>query len=88
MTRYDPISIWEIDVGDRYGRSDVNEISIGLPIWNMVYPFGIWLYQHGHPRYRYGHRRHRCGIWANQMEDDSIDTVFSNLDRGYLVTLP
>jgi len=30
-----------IDMGDRYGRSDVNEISIGLSIWNMVYRFGL-----------------------------------------------
>jgi hypothetical protein len=29
-------------MGDRYGRSDINEISIGLSIWNMVYQYGIW----------------------------------------------
>jgi len=28
VTRYDPISIWDIDMGDRYGGSDFNEISI------------------------------------------------------------
>jgi hypothetical protein len=28
VTRYDPISIWENDMGDRFGRSDINEISI------------------------------------------------------------
>jgi len=28
VTGYDPISIWEIDMGDRYGRSDINEKSI------------------------------------------------------------
>ena len=31
VTLYDPMSIWEIDMGDRYGRSDINEISI----WDM-----------------------------------------------------
>jgi len=35
VTRYDPISIWEIDVGDRYGRSDISEISIGVSVWDM-----------------------------------------------------
>jgi hypothetical protein len=52
VTRYDPISIWEIDMGDRYGRSDINEIDIdsyidmgyALSIWDMVYRYG----------YRYG----------------------------------
>jgi hypothetical protein len=29
VTRYDPISLWDIDIGDRYGRSDISEISIG-----------------------------------------------------------
>jgi hypothetical protein len=42
VTRYDPISIWEIDMGDRYGRSNINEISIGLSIWNMLYRYGTW----------------------------------------------
>jgi len=36
------ISIWEIDMGYRYGRSDINENPIGLSIWNMVYRFEIW----------------------------------------------
>jgi hypothetical protein len=36
-------SIWEIDMGDRYGRSDINEISIGMPIWDMGYRFGTWV---------------------------------------------
>jgi hypothetical protein len=26
VTRYDPISIWQIDMGYRYGRSDINEM--------------------------------------------------------------
>ena len=38
VTRYDR----EIDMGDRYGRSDVNEISIGISIWDMSYRTGIW----------------------------------------------
>ena len=42
MTKYDPMSIWEIDVGDPYGRSDIDGISIGLSIWNLVYQCGIW----------------------------------------------
>jgi len=41
VTRYDPISIWQIDMGDRIGRSDTNEISIGISIWDMGYRFGI-----------------------------------------------
>ena len=41
MTRYDPISIWGVDMGDLYGRSDINEISIGISIWSMVCRFGI-----------------------------------------------
>jgi len=28
-------------MGDPYGRSDINEISIGFSIWNMVYRLGI-----------------------------------------------
>jgi len=36
-------------------------------------------------RYRY---EYRLGIWANDMADDSIDTVISHIDMGYLVTLP
>jgi hypothetical protein len=27
-------------------------------------------------------------IWANDMGDNSIDTVISHIDMGYLVTLP
>jgi hypothetical protein len=29
-------------MGDQYGRSDINEISIAISIWNMGYQFGIW----------------------------------------------
>jgi len=28
-------------MGDRYGRSDINEISIGISIWNVIYRYGI-----------------------------------------------
>jgi len=28
-------------MGDLYGRSDINEISIGISIWSMVCRFGI-----------------------------------------------
>jgi hypothetical protein len=37
VTRCDPISIWEIDMGDRHGTSDVNDISIRISIWDMCY---------------------------------------------------
>jgi hypothetical protein len=42
VTRYDPISILEIDMGYRYGRSGINGISIIISIWNMSYRCGIW----------------------------------------------
>jgi len=42
VTRCDPILIREIDVGDRYGRSDVNRISIRMSKWNMGHQNGIW----------------------------------------------
>ena len=29
-------------MGDRYGRSGINEMSMGLSVWNMVYRCGIW----------------------------------------------
>ena len=38
--------------------------------------------------YRYGHPGYRYGIRANDMADDSIDTVISHINMGYLVTLP
>jgi hypothetical protein len=31
-----------IDMGDRYGRSDINEISIGISMRDMDYRYGIW----------------------------------------------
>ena len=38
VTRYDPILLWEIDMGHRYGRSD---ISIVISIRDMGYRCGI-----------------------------------------------
>ena len=38
--------------------------------------------------YRYGHPGYRSGIWADDVEDDSIDMVISHIDMGYLVNLP
>jgi hypothetical protein len=52
-----------------------------LPTWDMGYRYGYLPYRYGHPGYRYG-------IWANDMGDDSIDTVISQIAMGYLVTLP
>ena len=40
------MSIWEIDMEYRYGRSDINEISIGISIWDVGYRYGI-LYIYG-----------------------------------------
>jgi len=37
VTSYDLRSIWKIDMGDRYGRSDTNRISKGISIWDMRY---------------------------------------------------
>jgi len=37
--------------------------------------------------HRYGHLGYRYGIWANEVGHDSIDTVISHIDMGYLVTL-
>ena len=52
----------------------------GLSMWDMVH-------RSGHPPYRYGHPGYRYGIWAHDLGDDKIDTVISNIDMGYLVTL-
>jgi hypothetical protein len=51
-----------------------------LSIWAMTYRYGYLPYRYGHPGYRFG-------IWANDMGDDSIVTVISHIDMGYLVTL-
>jgi len=55
VTRYHPISIWEIELGD--------------------------------PPHRYGHPGYGCEIWADDVGEDSIDTVILDIDMGYLVTL-
>ena len=44
-------------MGDRYGRSDINEISIGM------------------------------SICANEMGDESIDTVIFHIDMGHVFIL-
>jgi len=67
-------------MGDRYGRSDINAISIGISIWNMCYRFGIWYIDMVILDIDMGYE-------ANDMGDDSIDTVISHIDMGYLVTL-
>jgi len=36
------MSIWDIDMGYRYGMSDIKEISILVSIWDMGYRYGIW----------------------------------------------
>ena len=43
--------------------------------------------QYDYLPYRYGHPGDRYGRWGNDMGDDSIDTVISHIDMGYLVTL-
>ena len=57
-------------MGDRYGRSDVNAISIGYSIWNMIS-------QYRYLPYRYGHHGYRYGIWSKEIGGDSIDTASS-----------
>jgi hypothetical protein len=49
------------------------DMGYGISIWDEVY--------------RYGHLPYRYGIWADDMGDDSIGTVISHIDMGYLVTL-
>ena len=85
------MSIWDIDMGYRYGISiwdighqwDIDrdiDMRYGLSIWDMVY-------RYGHSPYRYGHPGYRHRIWANDMGDDSIDMVILDIDMGHLVTL-
>jgi hypothetical protein len=56
----------------------------------MGYGFSIWytVYRYVYLPYRYGHPGYRYGISADDMGDDSIDTVILDIDMGYLVTLP
>jgi hypothetical protein len=48
------------------------EISISDPV-----------HQYGYLPYRYGHPGYRYGIWANDVGDDSIDTVILDVGMGY-----
>jgi len=41
VTRLIGISMWDIDMGHRYGISDINGISIWISIWDMGYRYGI-----------------------------------------------
>jgi len=74
-------------MGDRYGGSDINAISIGIWIRDMCYQYGI--------RYINMFIYHidivildiDMGDEANDMGDDRIDTVISHIDMGYLVPL-
>jgi len=80
-------SIWEIDVGDRYGRSDIKEISIGVSIWDMTYRYGILVIDMVIYHIDTVILDIDMGDGANDMGDDRIDTVISHVDMGYLVTL-
>jgi len=79
-------------VGDRYGRSDINVISIAMSIWNMGFRYGIW-----HIDMVISHMVifHIDMVildidmgYADDLGDDSIDMVILDIDMGYLVTLP
>ena len=80
-------SIWEIDMGDRSGRSEINEISIGMSIWDMCYRYGIWYIDMVDYHIDMVILDIDMGDEANDMGDDSIDTVISHIDMGCLVTL-
>jgi hypothetical protein len=56
------------------------DMGYGSLIWDTGHRYGYLPDRYGHPGYRYG-------IWSNDMGDDSIDTVISHIDMGYLVTL-
>jgi len=56
------------------------DVESGLSIWDIVYRDDYLPYRHGHRGYRYG-------IWANDMADDSVDTVILHIEMRYLVTL-
>jgi hypothetical protein len=80
-------SIWEIDMGDGYGRSDINAISIVISIWNMCYQFGRWYVDMVIYHIDMVILDIYMGDEDNDMGDDSIDTVISHIDMRYLVTL-
>ena len=74
-------------MGDRYGRSDIIEISIGISIWDMGYRFGIQCIDVVIYHIDMVILDIDMGYEANDIGDDSIDTVISHIDMGYLVTL-
>ena len=80
-------------MGDRYGRL-IWEIGHQCDIdrdTDMGYVLSVWDIKHhyGYLPYRYGPSWISIsGDEANDMGDDSIDTVISHIDMGYLVTLP
>jgi len=74
-------------MGYRYGRSDINEISIGISIWDMGYRFGIRSIDMVFYHIDMVILDIDMGDEANDVGDDSIDTVISHVDMGYLVTL-
>ena len=55
----------------------------------MGYVLSIWdtVYRYGHLPYRFCDPGYRYGIWADDMGDDRIHMVISNIDMEYLVTL-
>jgi len=71
----------------RYGRSDVDGISMGISIWNMGYRYGIWYIDMIIYHIDVVILDIDMGDEANDMGDDSIDTVISHIDMGYFVTL-
>jgi len=93
VMRYDPLSIWDIDMGDRYGRSDVNDISIMLSIWNMVYRYGIWfvdmvINHHIDMVFLNIDMGYGLMIWGMTVSIcSSPDTVIFHIDMAYLDTL-
>ena len=72
-------------MGDRYGRSEINEISIGILIRNMGYRYGIWYIDMVIYHIDMVILNIDMGDEANDMGDDRIDMVISHIDMGYLV---
>jgi hypothetical protein len=65
----------------------MNEISIGISIWDMGYRFGIRCIDMVIYHIDMVILDIDMGDEANDMGDASIDTVISHIDMGYLVTL-
>jgi len=73
-------------MGDRYGRSDTNELSIGISIWNMGYQ--CWTWYIDMVSYHIDMVGNRYGIWADDMGDGvSIWSSLISIWPGYSVTL-